>query len=89
MEKKKLLLPLPLPVAIFSASIFELLPKPLITRDQIKLLKHNNVASGKYKTNFDFKIPSFANFDLEVEKYCFMWKESGQFSLKKNNIIKK
>ena len=86
MEKKRLLLSLPLPVAIFSASIFELLPKPLITRDQIKLLKHNNVASGKYKTNFDFKIPSFANFDLEVEKYCFMWKESGQFSQKKYKI---
>ena len=82
-EKKRLLLPLPLPIANFSASLFELLPKPLITTDQIRLLRYDNVVSGIYKTNFDLKIPSFANFDLEVEKYCFMWKESGQFSQNK------
>jgi uncharacterized protein YbjT (DUF2867 family) len=82
-EKKKLLMPLPLPIAKFTAAIFELLPNPLITNDQIKLLKYDNVTSGLYKNNFDFKIPSFANFDIEVEKYCFMWKESGQFSQNK------
>jgi len=50
------------------------------------LLRYNNVASGKYKTNFDIGIPSVNRFDVEVEKYAFMWKEGGQFSRKKNNL---
>ena len=35
------------------ATFFQILPKPLITRDQIKLLFYDNIPSGKYKTNFD------------------------------------
>ena len=58
----------------------ELFPKPLITKDQLKLLRYNNIPSGKFKTNFDLNLPSYTNFDLEVEKYCHMWKEAGQFS---------
>ena len=85
-EKKRLLIPLPLFLAKLSAIFFQLLPNPLLTLDQLKLLRHNNVASGKYKTNFDIGIPSVRRFDVEVEKYAFMWKESGQFSRKKNNL---
>ena len=82
-EKKRLLIPLPLFLAKLSAIFFQLLPNPLLTLDQLKLLRYNNVASGKYKTNFDIGIPSVRRFDIEVEKYAFMWKESGQFSRKK------
>ena len=82
-EKKRLLIPLPLFLAKLSAIFFQLLPNPLLTLDQLKLLRYNNVASGKYKTNFDIGIPSVHRFDVEVEKYAFMWKESGQFSRKK------
>ena len=85
-EKKRLLIPIPLIIARLSAIIFQLLPKPLLTTDQLTLLKYDNVASGKYKTNFDIGFPSVHKFDLEVKKYAFMWKESGQFSKKKNNI---
>ena len=85
-EKKRLLIPLPLFLAKLSAIFFQLLPNPLLTLDQLKLLRYNNVASGKYKTNFDIGIPSVHRFDVEVEKYAFMWKESGQFSRKKNNL---
>ena len=82
-EKKRLLIPLPLFLAKLSAIFFQLLPNPLLTLDQLKLLRYNNVASGKYETNFDIGIPSVHRFDVEVEKYAFMWKESGQFSRKK------
>jgi len=85
-EKNRLLIPLPLFLAKLSAIFFQLLPNPLLTLDQLKLLRYNNVASGKYKTNFDIGIPSVRRFDVEVEKYAFMWKESGQFSRKKNNL---
>ena len=78
--KKRLLLPLPLLIAKLMCFFTELFPKPLITKDQLKLLRYNNIPSGKFKTNFDLNLPSYANFDLEVEKYCQMWKEAGQFS---------
>ena len=83
MKKKKLLVPLPYPLAALSAKIFQLLPKPLLTEDQLRLLKYDNVVSGKYKTNFDIGVPSKLFFDDEVKKYSYMWKEGGQFSTEK------
>ena len=82
-NKKRILLPLPLPLGFFQARIFELMPKPLITRDQLRLLNYDNVSSGKYKTNSDIGSPSKRFFDQEVKKYCFMWREGGQFSTEK------
>ena len=82
-EKKRILIPFPLVVARFTATLFELLPNPLITRDQLKLLKYDNVPSAKYKTNFDIGVPSLKNFNEEVKKYSYMWKEGGQFSTEK------
>ena len=81
--KKRFLLPFPLPLANISARLFEILPKPLLTRDQLRLLKYDNIASGKYKTNFDIGIPGTKYFNEEVKKYCYMWKEGGQFSTEK------
>ena len=83
MGKKRLLIPIPLKMAELSAGFFELMPKPLLTRDQLRLLKYNNVKSGKYKTNFDIGTPSLRYFDEEVEKYSYMWREGGQFSTEK------
>jgi len=47
------------------------------------LLKYNNIASGKYKTNSEIGIPSIKKFDDEVKKYSYMWREGGQFSTEK------
>ena len=83
--KKRLLIPMPLPLAQISARFFEIMPKPLLTRDQLKLLKYDNVLSGKYKSNSDIGVPSLRYFDEEVKKYCYMWREGGQFSTEKYN----
>ncbi len=88
-NKKRLLIPLPFIVAKMSASLFQLMPKPLLTVDQLKLLKYDNVPSKKYQTNFDIGVPSSRVFDKEVEKYSYMWREGGQFSTKKYNSEKK
>tara|TARA_B100000965_G_scaffold134921_1_gene112314 strand:- start:1792 stop:2748 length:957 start_codon:yes stop_codon:yes gene_type:complete len=85
-DKKRILIPMPLFLAKISAAFFELFPKPLLTNDQLRLLKYDNVPSGKYKTNFDINVPSTRKFNLEVSKYCYMWKESGQFSKKKYDL---
>jgi NADH dehydrogenase len=80
---------MPLPLAEMTARIFEIMPKPLLTRDQLKLLKYDNTVSGKYKTNSDIGVPSVRHFDEEVKKYCYMWREGGQFSTEKYNSEKK
>tara|TARA_Y100000591_G_C21733417_1_gene645345 strand:- start:155 stop:1132 length:978 start_codon:yes stop_codon:yes gene_type:complete len=90
-NKKRILLPLPLFFAELSTKLFELMPKPLITTDQLKLLKYDNVLSGKFKSNSDIGVPSLRYFDDEVKKYCYMWRDGGQFSTEKyrtNNIEK-
>jgi NADH dehydrogenase len=84
--KKRLLIPFPFFLANISANLFQLLPNPLLTVDQLRLLKYDNIPSKKYQTNFDLGVPSTKIFDKEVEKYCYMWRDGGQFSSKKNNL---
>ena len=89
-NKRRLLFPMPLPLASFTAKIFQLLPNPILTEDQLRLLKYDNILSGKYKSNFEIGVPSKKYFSEEVKKYAYMWREGGQFStekyLNKNNI---
>ena len=82
-NKKRLLVPFPLVIATLNAKIFQLFPNPLLTEDQLRLLKYDNILSGKYKSNSDIGVPSKRVFDDEVKKYCYMWKEGGQFSMEK------
>ena len=84
-NKKRILIPLPLFLANMSANLFQLFPKPLLTVDQLKLLKYDNIPSKKHQTNSDIGVPSTKFFEKEVEKYCYMWREGGQFSTKKYN----
>ena len=92
-NKKRILIPVPLPLAEISASFFQMMPKPILTRDQLRLLKYDNVLSGKYKSNFEIGVPSTRYFDAEIKKYCYMWREGGQFSTEKyisgNNLENK
>ncbi len=82
-DKKRLLINMPLFLANVSANFFQLFPKPLLTIDQLKLLKYDNIPSGKYKTNLEISVSSKKFFEAEVKKYCYMWKDGGQFSTEK------
>ena len=79
-DKKKTLIPLPLAIAKTIAFFLEKIPKPLLTRDQLKLLKYDNVLSSKIKSNLDIGIQAKLRFSDEVKKYSYMWKEGGQYS---------
>ena len=52
------------------------MPNPLLTRDQLRLLKYDNILSGKYKSNFDVGVPSKRYFDEEVKNIltCGRWR---------------
>ena len=82
-NKKRLLIPLPLSIAKINAKLFQLMPKPLLTIDQLKLLKYDNIISKKYKTNFDIKMEAIKKFEDEINLYSFNWSSGGQFSKKK------
>ena len=84
--KNRLLVPMPLVLAKLSAKFFQLLPNPLLTEDQLRLLKYDNLPSGKYKTNNEIGLPSKFFFKDEVKKYSFMWRDGGQFSTEKYNL---
>ena len=83
-NKKRLLIPLPMSIAKINAKLFQLMPKPLLTIDQLKLLKYDNIVSKKFKTNFDIGMEAKKKFDEEINHYSFNWTSGGQFSKGKN-----
>ena len=74
--------------AKISARVFEIFPKPLLTSDQLRLLKYDNLPSGKYKTNLDFGFQKNLKFDVEVQKYSYMWRDEGEYSKNEKTMHK-
>ena len=85
-NKKRFFFPMPLKLAKLTAKVLQLLPNPLLTEDQLKLLKYDNIKTGNYKTNFDLGFKTSKIFETEIKKYSYNWKAGGQFS---NNNEKK
>ena len=83
-KKKRLLVPIPLFLAKISAAFFQLFPNPLLTLDQLRLLKYDSIQSENGITNFDIGCPSKLYFEDSVLKYSFNYAEGGQFSIRKN-----
>jgi NADH dehydrogenase len=48
-ERRRLLVPIPFALAKLQASVLQLLPKPLLTPDQVELLRSDNVVSDEAK----------------------------------------
>ena len=80
--KKRILLNLPLFLAKIIIFFLEKLPKPLITQDQLTLLKYDNVISNLYKSNLDIGYKTKLRFEDEIKKYSYMWREGGEYSKK-------
>jgi len=79
-DKKRLLIPIPISIANIIAFLFERFPKPLITQDQLRLLKYDNILSEKNKSNIDIGFETKLKFDEEIVKYSYMWKKGGEYS---------
>ena len=86
-RKKRLLIPMPLPIAKITAVFLGLMPKPLLTSDQLILLKYDNIPTKKYKTNFDIGLNANKKFEDEIEKYSYNWRSGGQYTRKNNQEI--
>jgi hypothetical protein len=55
-DRKRLLLPISFDLARLQGRILELLPEPPLTRDQVELLKHDNVVGDDAATLSDLGI---------------------------------
>ena len=81
-NKKRFIVSMPFLLSKIMINFFELMPNPIMTLDQLKLLKYDNILSGQYKSNKDFGIISNLEFENEVKKYSYMWSDGGEFSRK-------
>ena len=78
-RKKRFLLSIPWSMAKFQSYILQVLPSPLLTPDQVTLLRYDNVVSGEYKTLKNLKIKP-TTIQSILPKYVWRYRTSGQFS---------
>ncbi len=81
--RKRLLVPLPWAAARVQAMILELLPKPLLTTDQVELLKSDNVVSpeaqAEQRTLQGLGITP-RGIEAIVPSYLYRYRKAGEFS---------
>jgi len=80
-KKKRFLIPIPFSFAKFPISYFlQMLPNPLLTPDQIDILKSgHNIVSGDHPTLKDLGI-SATSIESILPKYIYRFKSGGQFN---------
>jgi len=77
-KKKRLLITIPFSLAKFQSYFLQIFQNPLITPDQVEMLKYNNIVSGKYPTLSDLGI-SGTNIQSVLPKYIYRFRDGGQF----------
>jgi len=81
-ERRRLLAPLPFPLAEFDAWFLQFMPKPLLTPDQVRLLKFDNVVSDdarrERRTLPDLGIEPHSIAAI-VPPYLWRFRKTGQF----------
>lgn len=81
-ERKRLLMPLPFPLAKLQASLLQFLPKPPLTPDQVELLRHDNVVSDQAISE-RHTLEAFGILPTPVEaivpSYLWRFRKAGQF----------
>jgi NADH dehydrogenase len=78
-NKKRFLVPIPFKFARFQAKILQLLPKPLLTTDQVEMLKYDNIVTNKYLTLKDLKINP-KTIESVLPNYIWRFRKGGQFA---------
>ena len=79
-KKKRLLIPMPWGLAKFQSFFLNMMPNPLLTPDQIEILRHsNNIVSGDYPGLNDLGI-SGTKLQTVLPKNLQRFKTGGQFS---------
>jgi len=77
-KKKRLLVSIPFGFAKFQSYFLQLMPNPLLTPDQVELLKHNNIVTGDHPTLKDLGITGTPIQSI-LSKYIYRFRTGGQF----------
>ena len=77
-KKKRFLISIPFGMAKFQSYFFQIMPTPLLTPDQVEMLKYNNIVTGEYKTLRDLKIKPTSIRSI-LPKYIYRFRTGGQF----------
>jgi uncharacterized protein YbjT (DUF2867 family) len=75
--RKRFLIPVPFFMATFQSIFLQLLPKPLLTPDQVTLLRSDNIVSGEQTLDSLGIVPTSA--DAEVPAYLWRFRPKGQY----------
>ena len=82
--RRRLLVPVPFFLAKAQAAILQLLPNPLLTVDQVELLKADNVVSeaarAEGRTLEGLGIRARTAIEAIVPSYLYRYRRAGQFS---------
>ncbi len=77
--RKRILMPLPFGIAMFKAFFLQMAPRPLLTPDQVKLLRHDNVVSKTALTLQDLGITP-NSVEAEVPAYLWRFRSKGEYA---------
>jgi NADH dehydrogenase len=80
--RSRLLLPLPFPLAKMQAQVLQFMPKPLLTPDQVELLRTDNVVSDAARQDgrtLEGLGINPAAIDTVVPSYLWRFRKTGQF----------
>ncbi len=81
-HQRRLLLPIPFFVATLMGAVFERLPKPVLTRDQVKLLKRDNIVSAEAIAegrNFEGLGMQPLAIEAVIPTYLWSYRSTGQY----------
>jgi len=78
-RRRRLVLDVPFFFARIKAWFLQLMPKPLLTVDQVKLLRHDNVVSKGARSLADLGIEPTAAEGV-IESYLYAYRPQGQYT---------
>jgi len=77
-KKKRFLVSIPFSLAKFQSYFLQMMPNPLLTPDQVELLKYNNIVTGEHPTLKDLGITA-TTIQSILPKYIYRFRTGGQF----------
>ena len=77
-KKRRFLISIPFSAAKFQSYFLQMMPNPLLTPDQVEMLKYNNIVSGDYPTLKNLGISGTAIHSI-LPKYIYRFRTGGQF----------
>ena len=80
-NKKRFIVPMPMPIAKIQSSILSLLPiPPIITKDQCEILSEaDNVVSNNHMTLQDLNVKP-SDVEEAMKKWLWRYKDGGEFA---------